>query len=38
MQKTRAVENAIKETLERFQVEEPSAEYVLDLVRNQREY
>jgi len=38
MQKTRAVENAIKETLERFQVKEPSAEYVLDLVRNQREY
>ena len=38
IQKTRAVEYAIKETLSIYEVKEPTAEYVLDLVKNQKEY
>ncbi len=36
--KTKAVEYAIKKVLEKFQVKDPDAEYILDIVKNQRDY
>ncbi len=37
-QKTKAVKYVIEETLDKFRVSEPNTEYILNLVRNQREY
>lgn len=37
-QKTRAVKYAIEEVLKSHQIEEPNAEYILNLVRNQKDY
>jgi type I restriction enzyme R subunit len=37
-QKTRAVKLVIEEILKEHKVEEPNAEYILNLVRNQKEY
>jgi len=36
--KTREVKYAIKEVLDSYRVKEPDAEYVLKLVKNQRDY
>jgi len=36
--KTKAVKYAIKEVLKNFQVKEPGEEYILKIVKNQRDY
>ena len=36
--KTREVQYAIQEVLETYQVKEPDAAYILELVKNQRDY
>ena len=38
LQKSKAVKYAIEETLKAYEIKEPDAEYILNLVRNQREY
>ncbi len=38
IQKTKAVKYAISEKLKEHQIKEPDAEYILNVVRNQREY
>lgn len=36
--KTREVEYAIKEVLDTYQVKEPEAGYIIELVKNQKDY
>ena len=38
IQKSKAVKYTITEVLDEFEVKEPDAEYILNLVRNQRDY
>jgi len=38
IQKSKAVKYVIQETLGKFEVKEPDAEYILNLVRSQRDY
>ncbi len=38
IQKSKAVKYTITEVLDEFKVKEPDAEYILNLVRNQRDY
>ena len=38
IQKTKAVKYVIEESLNKFKVKEPDAEYILNLVKNQRDY
>ncbi len=36
--KTKAVKYVIKDVLEKWEVKEPDSEYILDIVKNQRDY
>jgi type I restriction enzyme R subunit len=38
LQKTKAVKYVIEETMKKYKIKEPKIEYVLDIVRNQKEY